>query len=179
MLRGGVLWAERDLASGSLRAEELRVDEDTLGRLQIFDTGRPAEDTGEVVAAVRARHLKEPERAKAVLDRMDRATRSMRTALAGGMRASDRMRACISDFEGCLEELGVVPEPVRALVASLADAGSAAKVSGAGALSGPGAGCLLVHPGSAAESAVATILSACRPVTAALGVPGLAIGGVE
>ncbi|HSN85918.1 MAG TPA: hypothetical protein VL025_04125, partial [Thermoanaerobaculia bacterium] len=86
-----------------------------------------------------------------LLDRMEAATRAFRDLLQGkhpdGETDPDRALHLIRDHEACLEGLGVVPEQVRNLVRQVEDEGGAAKISGAGALSGPGAGSLLVyHP---------------------------------
>jgi mevalonate kinase len=51
----------------------------------------------------------------------------------------------IRECQACLEELGVVPPAVRALVRQIEAEGGAAKISGAGSLAGPGAGSLLVY----------------------------------
>jgi hypothetical protein len=51
----------------------------------------------------------------------------------------------IRDYQRCLEELGVVPEPIRETIRQVESLGGAAKISGAGSLSGAAAGCLLVH----------------------------------
>jgi hypothetical protein len=68
-----------------------------------------------------------------------------------------------------------VPPPVRAIVRAFEAAGGAAKISGAGSASGPGAGALLVLPSPAGDSAVR--LPHLTPVRAQLGGPGLAIEG--
>src|SRR5579863_4365513 len=67
--------------------------------------------------------------------------------VGGGAAAetSARVTAGIREHQACLEALGVVPAPVRALVRQIEAAGGAAKVSGAGSLAGPGAGSLLVY----------------------------------
>jgi hypothetical protein len=59
------------------------------------------------------------------------------------------VRDLIREHQACLEELGVVPEAVRAVVRRVEAEGGAAKISGAGSLAGPGAGSLLVYDASA------------------------------
>lgn len=150
VLHGGVLWARR-LESGRLETEPLEVRSPLLGRLRVYDTGTPAEPTGAVVAAVRALREREPDRHQELLDRMEAATRAFRDLLqedtAGLEGDPDRALHLIREHEACLEGLGVVPEQVRNVVRQVEDEGGAAKISGAGALSGPGAGSLLVyHP---------------------------------
>jgi mevalonate kinase len=147
VLHGGVLWARR-LESGRLEAEPLTVRSPLLDSLRVYDTGTPAEPTGAVVAAVRALRERGPARHEELLDRMEAATRAFRGLLQGDPGGDpDRALHLIREHEACLEGLGVVPEQVRNLVRQVEDEGGAAKISGAGALSGPGAGSLLVyHP---------------------------------
>jgi mevalonate kinase len=118
-----------------------------LGRLRVHHTGTPPEPTGAVVAAVRARRDREPAVFERLFDRMEKATRALRSELALAAERPPRVIELIREHQACLEALGVVPEPVRALVRRVEAAGGAAKVSGAGSLAGPGAGSLLVyHP---------------------------------
>lgn len=147
VLHGGVLWARR-LESGHLDLEPLALRSPLLDSLRVYDTGTPAESTGAVVAAVRALRERDPGRHQELLDRMEAATRAFRDLLQGKPEADpDRALHLIREHEACLEGLGVVPEQVRNLVRQVEDEGGAAKISGAGALSGPGAGSLLVyHP---------------------------------
>lgn len=146
VLHGGVLWARR-LESGHLEVEPLTVRSGLLERLRVYDTGTPAEPTGAVVAAVRALQERDPVRHKGFLGRMEAATRSFRALLEEEGGDPDRALHLIREHEACLEGLGVVPEEVRSLVRRVEADGGAAKISGAGSLSGPGAGSLLVyHP---------------------------------
>ncbi len=171
VLAGGLLAAQP--GPQGLTTSPLAVDPAHLERLAVYDTGEPTEDTGTVVAAVRERRAAEGPAFEARLDRMATATSTFREAIAAGHDA-EPVLAAIREFEACLEQLGVVPPPVAALVRHIEDLGGAAKVSGAGALSGQGAGSLLVyHPRAAAVAgAVAT---AVRPIRAPLGVAGLAV----
>jgi len=146
VLQGGVVWARR-LDSGDLETEPVAVRSDLLRRLRVYDTGTPAEPTGAVVAAVRALRERDPARHERTLDRMEAATRALRASLEGDDGDPDRTLHLFREHEACLEDLGVIPEEVRALVRRVEAEGGAAKISGAGSLSGPGAGSLLVyHP---------------------------------
>lgn len=166
-LRGGLLWARRPPGGGELSCVSLAATSPLLGRLRVVHTGMPAEPTGAVVAAVRAHRDRDPAAYERLFDRMEAAATGLRDELAPPAsrpeppaarpeRAGrperreqparpERVRALIAESEACLEALGVVPEPVRALVRQVEAAGGAAKVSGAGSLAGPGAGSLLVY----------------------------------
>jgi mevalonate kinase len=148
VLRGGVLWA-RKLASGGLEIEPVRVRSSLLSRLRVYDTGMPPEATGAVVAAVRRRREQDPARFEEILDRIEAATAAFRTELERDGEDRDRALHLIREAQSCLEQIGVVPEAVRAAVRRIENEGGAAKVSGAGSIAGPGAGSLLVyHPDS-------------------------------
>jgi mevalonate kinase len=146
VLQGGVVWARR-LESGDVDIEPVEIRSNLLGCLRVYDTGTPAEPTGAVVAAVRALRERDPQGHERTLDRMEAATRALRTELEQGEGDPDRTLHLIREHEACLEDLAVVPGEVRALVRQVEAEGGAAKISGAGSLSGPGAGSLLVyHP---------------------------------
>jgi mevalonate kinase len=146
VLRGGLLWARR-LPSGQLETERVVLRSSLLSNLRVYDTGTPAEPTGAVVAAVRGRRDADPARHEELLDRIEAAVRACRDELAREEENSARIVQLFRECEACLEEMGVVPEAVRAVVRQVEAEGGAAKISGAGSLSGPGAGSLLVyHP---------------------------------
>jgi mevalonate kinase len=146
-LHGGLLWARRLHAArgDELACERLAADAPLLGRLRVHHTGTPPEATGAVVAAVRMRRDRDPAGHERLFDRMEEATRGLRVELGAAAERPERVTALIREHQACLEALGVVPAPVRALARQVEAAGGAAKVSGAGSLAGPGAGSLLVY----------------------------------
>ena len=145
VLRGGVVWAEPD-DSGALGFRNVEIASPALSRIQLFHTGLPNESTGDVVDAVRKRRQTSPSTVNALLERMGRLTRQLYRLLQDETQAGP-MVECIRAYQACLEDLGVVPAEVRRVVREIEAAGGAAKISGAGTLTGSGAGSLLVyHP---------------------------------
>ncbi len=151
-LHGGLLWARRP-PGGELSCERLAASSPLLGRLRVFHTGMPPEPTGAVVAAVRAGRDRDPAGHERLFDRMEAATAALRAELARAAEDPVIVVALMREHEACLEALGVVPAPVRALVRQVEAAGGAAKISGAGSLAGPGAGSLLVYHSAPARIA--------------------------
>jgi mevalonate kinase len=149
VLRGGLTWA-RTGPAGALEVEEMSAAPEVLGGFHVFHTGTPEETTGAVVAEVRRRKGEAPSWFDGLLDRMGRRVIEFHDLLSSGAGRSEDMVEVIRDYENCLEEIGVVPAAVRDVIRRVEGAGGAAKISGAGGLEGPGAGCLLVfwpHPG--------------------------------
>ncbi len=148
VLFGGLLWARR-LPAGGLETERLAPSSPLLQRLRVYDTGTPPEPTGAVVAAVRSLRDRDPAAHERLLDRIAAATRAFRAQLERSEKDAEEDAAVVVELireaQACLEELGVVPEAVRALVRRIEAEGGAAKISGAGSLAGPGAGSLLVY----------------------------------
>lgn len=143
--RGGLVWAEH--REDRLSYQSVTAQSPILDTFRVFHTGTPGESTGTVVDAVRARREDDPGAFRSCLDRMEAATRRLRAVLAREEAAPDETVQIVRRIESELEALGVVPEPVRRIVRAVEAKGGAAKISGAGALSGAKAGPLLVfHP---------------------------------
>jgi len=142
---GGVIWAER--RDDQLEVEPVAARPALVQALRIFHTGQPGESTGAVVAEVRARRDHDPAAFDAHLDRMEWATDEMRRLLVDDRADIAEIAQPMRDFQATLAQIGVVPPRVRELVAEIERHGGAAKISGAGSLTGSGAGCLIVvHP---------------------------------
>jgi mevalonate kinase len=171
VIHGGILEARR-LPSGEVALERVPVRSRLLERLRVVGSGRPAEATGAVVAAVRALRDREPARVEGVLDRLAELTGRLRAELD---RAEERPAAAVEilrQAEAGLEELGVVPAPVCELIRRVEAEGGAAKVSGAGSLAGPGAGNLIVYHPEPERIERWGFLAGCRRYRLELGVPG-------
>lgn len=150
VVHGGLVWARRDL-TGGVQLDPLEPSSPLLSKLRLFSSGTPNESTGAVVAAVRAQIDADPLRFEDLFDRMERATWGVRQELARQRENPLRTIALLRQYQSCLHALGVVPEATEELVRQIEERGGAAKISGAGALTGQGAGSLLVYHPSAEE----------------------------
>ena len=178
VLQGGIALARA--SHGQLRLEPGRGASRVARPDTGFDTGRPRETTGEVVAAVQ--QLRERDRSgfDRRLDRMQRLVDALAGACgAAGPGDRDPTPVVWREYQACLEELGVVPEAVRRSIAGLAAAGYSAKVSGAGALSGPCAGSVLVYDPGVQGAGPGQLIAPAPEVSARLGGPGLTVEIVE
>jgi mevalonate kinase len=153
VLHGGVCWISRRVAAGTddqkagggdhLEVSAVVAEPKLLSHLALADSGRPHETTGAVVAAVRRLANLNPDVVEAANDRIGAATHRLRDALVAG--DGRNLAVAIDDCEQALEDLGVVPPAVRQQLEALGRRGISAKISGAGALSDPGAGAVLAH----------------------------------
>jgi len=144
VLYGGVVMAERR-QDDSLQVTRLETRSTLLERLQVFQTGQPAETTGEVVAAVRRRRDSDTEIIERLFERMGKGVQRFRDQLVLADTGATEVNELFREYERCLEELGVVPQGVRETIREVEAEGGSSKISGAGALTGTAAGCLLVH----------------------------------
>jgi mevalonate kinase len=176
VLHGGVLWARKLPAvggGGGLETAPIAASSPVLERIGVYDTGMPAEPTGAVVAAVRARRERDPAAHERILDRIAAATAAFRAELEAARADPARIVHLIGEAEECLEALGVVPAGVRSLVRRIEAAGGAAKISGAGSLLGPGAGSLLVYHPELESLSGWSLLQPFPSYAVRLGAPGL------
>lgn len=173
VIRGGFLSLTRE--DDSLRAFDLPRPEWFRRAIRVYDTGVPSETTGEVVAAVRNLRDRDPSWFAARLDRMEEFTRVLMEALGRDDPPWPTLVSAVRGYERCLEGFEVVPAPIAEAARRVEAAGGAAKISGAGSLSGANGGSLIVlwPPETRAEADIEAILGAYRPFDARLGVDGL------
>jgi len=147
VLHGGAIWCRR--GANGLVHEPAPLAPEALEAIRLFDTGAPAESTGEMVAAVRGLRDREPGRVDDALAMLDGAAEEGRDALArGDVRA---LIGAIRRAHAGLSALDVVHPDVRRVIARIESEGGAAKISGAGGRRGTGSGLVLVvHSGFAA-----------------------------
>ncbi len=187
--RGGLVWAERKPTSPDRLTFCSVPSAPLLSAIAVFDSGRPRETTGEVVAAVRRQRLRDPEAFDRILDRFEQATRSFRAEIETTVPSRRNLILIVREAEACLEAMGAVPEAVSRRIRAIEAAGGAAKISGAGAASGESAGSLLVvapetgptsleraaEPPATFFPAAASALVGYDRRDVALGAPGLQI----
>lgn len=113
-----------------------------LQTLRIFHSGIAAETTGNMVAAVR-RLMCDPQRSP--LPVMQGLAEEMLALLTRQSPVPDQLMKLLRAYQAKLELLGVVPPAVQRVIRAVEAAGGAAKISGAGALSGSGAGCVMAY----------------------------------
>lgn len=172
VLYGGVQWFERG-TDERLARRTLAFDRRTLARLRVFHTGVPADSTGEVVEGVRRSFAGRSEELDEILAVMEEDVRGVRRMLASGAEGPRSFCELISSYESCLERLGVVPNLVRSSIRGVEAAGGAAKISGAGALSGDAAGALLAYPPAGGEDTGMEALESFEELGLVLGGAGL------
>jgi mevalonate kinase len=144
VLRGGVLRCRR-VDDDVLECHELPDAGKRLEAFRLFHSGTPHETTGEMVAAVRGLLDREPTRVREAFSEIAAATTEGCAALSRG--DDDAFVPIVRRAEAALEALHVVPRKVREAIRTIEAAGGAAKISGAGGLTGSGAGLVLVaHP---------------------------------
>ena len=143
---GGILWTQRE--NGELTWSSLETNPPWLKRLRIYHSGAPKESTGALVTAVK-KIVHQPEVSQALED-IDGYCGQLAEYIQGEEPLTaferDQIRQLIQDCENRLERLGVVPEPIQTWIRAIEKAGGAAKISGAGALTGNAAGAILVWP---------------------------------
>ena len=128
------------LHGGCVRFQNGEAREMPLPRMPLYivNTGQPQGTTGEAVAAVARRHgAASPiwDSFEAAVGRMEKAL--LKDDLKGFQKA-------MKENHRLLAEIGVVPGRVGEFVGEIEEMGAAAKVCGAGAASGAGAGMVLV-----------------------------------
>lgn len=174
ILQGGLVRAER-IQGDELHVSALAESSPVLERLEVLHTGRPVETTGEVVAKVKALRDGAPEEFATWLNRMRNDVQEFSRQLLEAVPSRTEVARRIVDYERCLENLGVVPEPVVRSIRAIERAGGAAKISGAGALSGDSAGCLVVYWPAGVPSSRPAELSPYTVQEVELGSPGLRV----
>lgn len=127
------------------------------GDLWIVNTGRPESTTGECVSAVKEKWEKSH-----IWDEFKAVTQTIKESMVGGNHAA--LAAGLRANQWLLERIGVVPKKVSSFIASLAQQGSVAKISGAGAIRGDAGGIVLVIPQEPIQSLCDMYGYSCFPL---------------
>ncbi len=127
---GGFLWYRKELEFLRSFWQLPFKMPSTLHHFFLIDTGRPKENTGKMVALVRAEYQKHVSRYKKLFDKNEDQTKRIAVALKEGDE-----KALISSMrygQRTLEEMGVVSKKITPLIRKIERAGGAAKILGGG-----------------------------------------------
>lgn len=127
---GGFLWYRKELEFlRSFWQLPLKLP-DRLNHFFLIDTGRPKENTGEMVAYVSAKRKAQSAKFEKLFDENEQQTK--RVAIALKEQNETELMAAIKAGERTLEDMGVVSSKVMPLIRHIEDAGGAAKILGGG-----------------------------------------------
>jgi mevalonate kinase len=104
---------------------------------QTFNSGKPQSTTGECVAFVKQQNF-----SKTLWKEFENTTLAFITALQDKDNA--QLITIIQKNHRLLCEIGVVPQPIQAMIAEIERKGGAAKICGAGSVQGNHAGMILI-----------------------------------
>ena len=171
-LNGGVLWAEPRVG-GPLTVRPMETIPSWIDRVRVFQSGVPREGTGVVVKAVARLRHRDPSDTDAHLGILSSCARALREDLDEDVEARRGVCRSLRAAHGALVALGVVPKSIAETIQRIEDEGGAAKISGAGALTGPGAGSILVYHPEPERIESWSFLADWQRVEVRLGAPGL------
>lgn len=174
VLYGGIVLADRG-EDDELHVSRIHGGAALLDRLQVFQSGQPIETTGEVVAAVGRLKSERPEQVDELLESMGRSVEAFREVLETPGGEGRDLEKLIGSYQRCLEGLGVVPREIRETIRDVEAQGGFAKISGAGSLTGPSAGCLLIYWPSGPPAELPARLRRYQRLAVELGAEGLRV----
>ncbi len=141
---GGLLRFERGMQGEANILQNLTVHK-ILQKIWLIDSGKPEETTGEMVGQVREQYIKNPVVMTDYFARIGSISRTLQYDLEHDKFSPD----WIGENERLLEQLGVVGERAKKIIADIEKLGGYAKVCGAGGVKS-GSGVLLAyHPDDA------------------------------
>jgi mevalonate kinase len=132
---GGFIWFRRELDFLKTVWQLPFQPSKDLAPFHLIDTGRPHENTGEMVALVRKFLDEYKDNGRLLLDQNEEATKDITVAIK---RGDEKLLVdAIRRGEKTLEGLGVVSAQIMPFIQDIEKAGGAAKILGGGGKSGP------------------------------------------
>lgn len=132
---GGFIWFRRELDFLKTVWQLPFQPAKNLSPFHIVDTGRPKENTGDMVTLVRKFLDEFKDSGRLLLDQNEQATKDVTIAIKKG--DEKLLMDAIQRGEKTLEGLGVVSDKVLPLIQDIEKSGGAAKILGGGGKSGP------------------------------------------
>lgn len=132
---GGFIWFRKELEFLKTIWQLPFKPSEKLASFVLIDTGKPKENTGEMVALVRKFLDEYKDHGRLLLDQNEQATKDVTMAIKTG--DEKLLIDAIRRGEKTLEGLGVVSDKVLPLIQDIEKSGGAAKILGGGGKTGP------------------------------------------
>lgn len=132
---GGFIWYRRELEFLKSLWQLPFKPSSRLAPFTLIDTGRPKENTGEMIASVAKFIKNQPKKAQEILNLNERAVKEITVAIKTG--DEKLLIKAIKNGQKTLEGLGVVSKTAASFIKEVEKLGWAAKVCGGGGKSGP------------------------------------------
>jgi len=127
---GGMLRFQKLAHAKTAAQKTFTVKKKLTGSFFLIDSGRPVESTGEMVSNVNNLKNEKKDMFENFLQRQEKVTNALLPALQEGYE--DAVNQLITEGERNLEQIGVVSDSAKALIAMVEKKGGAAKICGAG-----------------------------------------------
>lgn len=139
---GGWLWFRKE--TSQIKVFKMLANVPTIDHLYLLDTGKPTENTGQMVQQVADLRERQPEKVTAAFEGMQQVARGWLEVMTSGN--TKIVPDLIKQNHQHLLDIGVVSNRAKKIISQIEEAGGAAKITGAGGKS-QGSGMLLVyHP---------------------------------
>ena len=125
---GGFLWYRKETSKFKTISKFTRKRK--LPRMVLMNSGKPRENTGQMVAKVANLYRKNPKKVDAIFQKIEKLTRNFLSFMLQEKEFS--LKDLIYANQRYLEELGVVSGKTRDLIRKIEKIGGAAKITGAG-----------------------------------------------
>lgn len=142
VINGGFIWFRKEIESLKIIHPIPHKIHKSVGQFFLIDSGKPIENTKEMVGIVREKFQQSPDKIGRIFDDQEKLTKELLTAMTDGNQ-SEIVRI-MQQGEKNLEALGVVGLKVKSIVSQIESIGGACKILGGGGVK-DGSGMLLAY----------------------------------
>ncbi len=142
VINGGFIWFRKELESLKIIHPIPHKIHKSIGQFFLIDSGKPVENTKEMVRLVKQKLAAESSKLKAIFDDQEKLTKELLVSLLDGNQAD--LINTIKKGEKNLETLGVVGSKVKSMIRDVESIGGACKILGGGGVT-DGSGMLLAY----------------------------------
>lgn len=142
VINGGFIWFRKELESLKIIHPIPHRIHKSIGQFFLIDSGKPIENTKDMVTIVREKFQQSPDKIGRIFDDQEKLTRELLVALFDGDQ--EALENIIKKGEKNLETLGVVGSKVKKMIKQIERIGGVCKILGGGGVK-DGSGMLLAY----------------------------------